>query len=91
MYKSHLFICTNGPGVPGKCGDKNSEQLFFKVKELSRGKDWGTSVRISKSGCLGQCENGTACVLYPKGEWFFKQTPESAPALTEAIEKSLNI
>lgn len=26
-------------------------------------------VRINKSGCLGKCEEGPACVVYPEGNW----------------------
>lgn len=26
-------------------------------------------IRINASGCLGQCENGIACVIYPQNQW----------------------
>ena len=28
------------------------------------------NIRIQKSGCLDFCENGIACVVYPKGTWY---------------------
>jgi len=89
-HQAHLFICINGAGVPGKCGSKDSEKLFLKAKEIGRTKNWGDSVRINKSGCLGQCENGIACVIYPKGEWHLHQDSEAAPRLIEAVENILN-
>jgi len=85
MYKSHLFICTNAPDNPEKCGNKNSEQLLKKVKEHFKTKG-DANIRINKSGCLGCCENGIAAVLYPKGSWFLKLSADDSEKLIQAIE-----
>jgi (2Fe-2S) ferredoxin len=46
-------------------------------------------VRVNAAGCLGQCEQGIAAVLYPKGEWFLNLMPGDAPLLVSAVEKAL--
>lgn len=67
--KAHLFICTNGKDMQGKCGHKNSETLRKQLKETCSKQPWAKEVRINAAGCLGQCENGIAAVLYPQGIW----------------------
>jgi predicted metal-binding protein len=69
LMKAHLFVCTNGKDVPGKCGHKNSENLRKKLKETCSQQSWSKEVRINASGCLGKCEQGIAAVLYPQGIW----------------------
>lgn len=94
MYKAHLFICTNGTGLgpdgkgmPGKCGAKNAEGLWQQVKAEARKAPWASEVRINKSGCLGQCERGIACVIYPQNEWHLDQTENSAADLLREVER----
>jgi (2Fe-2S) ferredoxin len=95
MYKAHLFICTNHPlgtdgkPLPGKCGVKGSDLLLQKVKDLGKNESWGKQVRINKSGCLGQCEHGIACVLYPKNQWFLDTDANAAAELVHAVNSAL--
>lgn len=71
-YSAHIFICENqrvSNHIIGCCASKGSKELIHymkeKIKELNI-----KGVRINKSGCLGQCSNGPAMVLYPSGKWF---------------------
>lgn len=87
MYKTHLFICTNSPDKPGKCGNKNSEALRREVKEAC--KQFGKDVRINASGCLGPCERGINAVLYPDVKWFYELTDKDAGLLVDAVRKDI--
>lgn len=72
--KCHLFICTNSPNKPNKCGSKNAELLRQKIKDTCKEKysaESASEIRINSAGCLGQCERGIAAVLYPKDQWFY--------------------
>jgi len=89
MYKAHLFICTNSPDKEGKCGHKMAEKLQAEVKEHFRHVQ-NKQIRINKSGCLGQCENGVAAVLYPENKWFLNLTDQDAKKLIAAVEKAVN-
>jgi predicted metal-binding protein len=67
--KAHVFVCTNTrANGEASCGAKGSETFRKELKEEAK-KMFGKSVRINASGCLGPCEQGIACVIYPQGEW----------------------
>ena len=83
-YKTHLFICTNSPDNPLKCGGKGSEELRKQVKEQCAAK-FGKAVRVNSSGCLGYCEQGIAAVIYPQGQWHLNLKKEDSANLLEAI------
>lgn len=92
-YDTHLFICTNSPDKPGKCGSKGSEELRRNLKERCRS-EFGKQVRINASGCLGHCEHGIAAVLYKdkaplgheKSEWFLELNKDEGEILYQAIK-----
>lgn len=85
QVKTHLFICTNGqPNQIGKCHIKGADELHAEVKKICR--ELGPSVRINRSGCLGQCELGISAVLYPEGKWLNELTPASATDLIELVK-----
>jgi (2Fe-2S) ferredoxin len=87
-YKSHLFVCTNSPDKPGKCGSKGAEQLKKAMKEKCR-EAFGKDVRVSSSGCMGFCEQGIAAVVYPKTDWHLNLQSDSVEELFTAVQKSL--
>lgn len=90
-YDTHLFICTNSPDKPGKCGSKGSEELRRNLKERCNN-EFGKQVRVNASGCLGHCEHGIAAVLYKNkvghqgSEWFLDLTKEDSEILYAAIK-----
>jgi (2Fe-2S) ferredoxin len=44
-------------------------------------------VRLSQSGCLGQCEHGPVAVVYPGGKWIsYSSADELIRFVLEAIE-----
>ena len=43
------------------------------------------SIRVQKSGCLGQCERGISCVVYPEGVWYTLTGEENIPDLLEHL------
>jgi len=85
MYKKHIFICTNGPEKPGKCGHIGGEKLWADVKQMSREQNWGPEVRVNKSGCLDKCSEGIACVVYPAGEWHLNLKENEAASLAKKL------
>ncbi|MBX3018979.1 MAG: (2Fe-2S) ferredoxin domain-containing protein [Bdellovibrionaceae bacterium] len=68
-FKAHLFVCTNSPDKSHKCGSKGAEELRKRLKDRCKN-EFGKSVRVSSAGCMGKCEEGIACVIYPQNEWF---------------------
>lgn len=72
FYKRHIFFCTNVKKDGGGCAIYSSEDAFMAAKKFLQDKMlWGEGkYRASKSGCLGRCEDGPVCVVYPDGIWY---------------------
>ena len=72
FYQRHLFFCGNQKPNGTGCGFLSSEESFSFAKMYLQSLDmWGEGkVRTSKSGCLGRCDSGPACVVYPDGVWY---------------------
>jgi len=68
IYKSelkrHVFVCCNERPDGTGCGKLGGNELRDKLKQCVREK-MIEGVRISKSGCLGYCEEGIAAAVYP--------------------------
>jgi len=77
-FSKHVFVCSHErdhSSPRGCCMNKNSLELMMKLKLMAK-KAGLTDVRVQKSGCLDNCENGPTCVVYPDGVWY-KLTEES--------------
>ena len=72
FYKRHIFFCCNKKADNTGCGFLSGEESFALAKKLLQSHDmWGSGkYRASKSGCLGRCELGPTCVVYPDGAWY---------------------
>jgi predicted metal-binding protein len=75
-YDLHVLVCTNEKeGGRASCGPKGGQAIVDHLKVwLKEGKIPG-KVRVNRSGCLGKCESGVACVAYPAGEWVLEASP----------------
>jgi len=69
IYQKHVFICVNVR--EGKISCKGME-LVEEMKRILNEKGIGKEIRVSKSGCLGQCALGPMIVVYPEGIWYSK-------------------
>ena len=67
--KAHLFVCTYTRETGESCGAKGSSGLVDRLKARLKGRYAKNELRVNRSGCLGRCEEGIACVLYPEGKW----------------------
>lgn len=72
FYKRHIFFCTNKKANETGCGYLAPEDSQAFAKMYLQSMDmWGEGkCRASKSGCLGRCESGPTCVVYPDGVWY---------------------
>jgi len=72
FYTRHLFFCTNKKADETGCGFLGGEEAFVIAKKhIQALAIWGEGkCRASKSGCLGRCESGPVCVVYPDGCWY---------------------
>ncbi len=87
-YKAHLFVCTNSPDRPEKCGSKGSEEIRKNLKEACR-TEFGKSVRVSSSGCMGYCERGIVAVVYPQNKWLMDLKSTDSAKVLDAVRDAV--
>ncbi len=83
----HVFVCTNDRGGERKsCADNNSQIVKSKLKEAVNEKGWKEKVRISTSGCMGLCAQGSNVMIYPQKIWFSEVLPNEVDEIISTIE-----
>ena len=83
----HCFICERcsfetplGPSRPDVAKEFR-KSVKDKVKALSD----DPKIRVNGSGCLGQCNEGISCVIYPGGDWTTNLRPGNEDLIVEKI------
>ena len=86
-YDLHILVCTNTKEKGQSCGPKGGQEIVDALKEWTKSGNSGLKgkVRVNKSGCLGKCESGIACVAYPKASWVLEASPSDIPAIEQWI------
>ncbi len=76
-FKKHVFFCLNQRNNgEASCSQHNAEAAFMHAKQTIQNKNLSGDlsdvgpVRINRSGCLGRCDEGPVCVVYPEGRWY---------------------
>jgi (2Fe-2S) ferredoxin len=88
-FQKHLFICTNkrpADDPRGCCADRGGDAVKDKFKEVMKAKGMKGSMRPNAAGCLDQCAQGVAVVVYPEAVWYGKVTVDD---VEEIVEKHL--
>ena len=70
--RKHVFVCVNErdeKNPRGCCSSKGSLEVMMLLKRTIKQKGI-SDIRVNKSGCLGCCEKGISCVVYPDSEWY---------------------
>lgn len=90
-FEAHVFVCTNRKEGKPCCANEGGEAFQSALKKLAMdpARGWYGRVRINKSGCLDQCQNGVACVIYPQGRWFLNLHPGDELRVLRAVEEIL--
>lgn len=86
-FRHHMFICANerpDDAVRECCAAKGSLELMKKIKTAAKSEGIA-NIRVQKSGCLSNCENGISCVVYPEGVWYTLTGEENIPYLIEHL------
>ncbi|MEK6985110.1 MAG: (2Fe-2S) ferredoxin domain-containing protein [Candidatus Thermoplasmatota archaeon] len=65
-FERHAFVCTSDDS----CGKLGGAALQSQLKALLKVSGRKESLRVNKSGCLGQCGHGPMMVVYPEGVWY---------------------
>jgi (2Fe-2S) ferredoxin len=84
--KKHIFVCCNERADGTGCGKLGGNELRERLKQEVRGK-MIEGVRVSKSGCLGYCEEGIAAVVYPDCVFITKLKKHDENVILKVIEE----
>jgi len=76
-FKKLILVCLNERGEGrASCLPRGSAEVHARFKEWVRQRGLAGVVRVSKSGCLDQCDFGTTVVVLPEFCWYGGVTPE---------------
>jgi (2Fe-2S) ferredoxin len=65
-YERQLFVCTYGAW----CRLDGSDEIRAELKRLTKEAGLSDQIRVTKSGCFGQCGHGPNMVLWPDNVWY---------------------
>lgn len=88
-FRSHVFVCVNKRDGKPACQDHGAKAALDRAKETMKALPFARrdGVRLSQSGCLGQCEHGPVAVVYPSGKWIsYGSADELVSFVLEACE-----
>ena len=84
-FKKHLFICTNTRSDGSGCGPKGADLIAKELKGFVKTNKI-EGVKVTRSGCLGLCEQAIAGVCYPDKIWITNSDFNDLNALKEMLE-----
>ena len=83
-YKKLVLVCTNlRENGEECCAQKGSVELHKKLKETVKLLD--PAIRVSKTGCLGNCKSGASVVIMPDDIWLGAVTEEDIPEILKML------
>jgi len=85
-YKLHILVCNDSD-----CAPKGSQQLYEKLKELVNAGNLRDEVKVSKSTCLDDCENGPNILVYPKATLYNNVASEDLEKILDAHLKGKDV
>ncbi|MHC4953385.1 MAG: (2Fe-2S) ferredoxin domain-containing protein [Planctomycetota bacterium] len=80
-YRIHAFVCTKGK----RCPTQGSEEVWLELRQKVRESGRANEIRVSKSGCMGQCGHGPMACVYPDNVWYGALTAGDVDALMDHL------
>lgn len=81
-YEVLILVCTNRREEDrAACGNRGSESFRDILKASLKERGLKGRVRVSQTGCLGQCELGPNIMVFPPGIWYSGVREEDLPGL----------
>jgi len=85
-YVCHVFVCVNDrKGARQSCADGDAIALRDALKDAVAARGLRGRVRVTRSGCLGLCEQGPNVMLYPQRVWFTGVTMDDLDTIMDQI------
>lgn len=89
--KKHVFVCTNKRDERACCDKVGGFEVFRELKQWVRDNDLARDVWVTKTGCLGFCNDvGTTIVVYPDKKWFLQVALSDVDRIKEFVLEGLS-
>lgn len=95
QHKKLILVCVNVREDGAECcGQKGSLDLYHKLKAAVKEEAIGNrqkagepiqNIRVSKTGCLGNCESGITVALMPENVYLGEVTEADIPEIVRRI------
>ena len=82
-YKRHIFVCQNKRENGECCSAKDSEKILMQLRQHINKNGLVGKYNVSKSLCLGHCNDGPTIAVYPDGKIIRKVSVADVPKIIE--------
>ena len=86
-YKRHIFVCINDREAEECCFKKDAEKILRILRDHVNQNGLMSLYNITKTKCLGHCNEGPTIAIYPEGYIFKKVSLEDTKKI---IKEFLN-
>ena len=95
QYKplKHILVCTNEREI-GKdcCSHVKGYEVFRELKDWVKSNGLASAVWVTRTGCLGFCNNvGATVVIQPDQLWFKEVKKEEIQKIKDIILESIKV
>jgi len=85
QFSKLVLVCTNEkPDGRPCCAQKASPEFYHTLKMAVAGMD--PTIRVSKTGCLGNCESGATVAIMPKNVYLGEVKESDIPEILEMLK-----
>ena len=82
-YKRHIFVCINERENEECCAQKQSNEILKILRDHVNRNGLLSLFNITKTKCLGHCNEGPTIAIYPEGLIFKKVTLEDTKKIIQ--------
>ena len=87
--EKHVLVCVNKREEGDCCSNVGGEEIYQKVKEFIRSNGLTGRVWVTRTRCLGFCNDiGTTVVIYPDKQWLTEVTEEDLSEIYGMIKEA---
>lgn len=93
QFETLVLVCVN-EREDGKecCAQKGSPALYEQLKQEIRNTQTNVpasqqKIRVSKTGCLGNCSSGITVAVFPESIYFGEVTEADIPTIVDLVMK----
>jgi len=84
-----ILVClSEGPDGQPDCGGRNPKEIADALKRAVEAAGLKDRIRVTKTTCLGNCEQGPNVMVFPEGILLSGVRPDDVPAIVETYVKA---